>query len=100
MFLFFKRTPVVTDLDLIQQVLIKDIHPSMIFEEPRHSALFQNFIVTNSKLAKKLRMKILRDDLTDFFLSAVKNTVDYRLKNCIERNDFMDQLIELRMEFI
>ncbi|XP_033154280.1 probable cytochrome P450 6a14 [Drosophila mauritiana] len=70
----------------------------MIFEKPRHSALIQIFIVTNSKLAKKLRMKILRDDLTDFFLSAVKNTVDYRLKNGIKRNDFMDQLIELRAE--
>jgi len=60
--------------------------------------LVQAFIFTNAKLAKKLRMKALRDDLTDFFLSAVKNTVEYRLKNGIKRNDFMDQLIELRAE--
>jgi len=33
-----------------------------------------------------------------FFLSAVKNTVDYRLKNGIKRNDFIDQLIEIRAE--
>ncbi|XP_043662811.1 probable cytochrome P450 6a14 [Drosophila teissieri] len=70
----------------------------MVFEEPRHSTLIQNFIFTNAKLAQKLRMKVLRDDLTDFFMSAVKNTVDYRLKNGIKRNDFMDQLIELRAE--
>ncbi|KRJ98365.1 uncharacterized protein Dyak_GE19208, isoform D [Drosophila yakuba] len=70
----------------------------MVFDEPRHSTLIQNFIFTNAKWAKKLRMKALRDDLTDFFMSAVKNTVDYRLKNGIKRNDFMDQLIELRAE--
>ncbi|KAH8365245.1 hypothetical protein KR084_006582 [Drosophila pseudotakahashii] len=70
----------------------------MVFEKPRHSMLVQAFIFTNAKLAKKLRMKALRDDLTDFFLSAVKNTVDYRIKNGIKRNDFMDQLIELRAE--
>ncbi|XP_017066145.1 probable cytochrome P450 6a14 [Drosophila eugracilis] len=70
----------------------------MVFEKPRHSMLVQAFIFTNAKLAKKLRMKVLRDDLTEFFLSAVKNTVDYRLKNGIKRNDFMDQLIELRAE--
>jgi len=70
----------------------------MVFEKPRHSMLVQAFIFTNAKLAKKLRMKALRDDLTDFFLSAVKNTVEYRLKNGIKRNDFMDQLIELRAE--
>ncbi|XP_052843561.1 probable cytochrome P450 6a14 [Drosophila gunungcola] len=70
----------------------------MIFEKPRHPMLVQSFIFTNAKLAKKLRMKALRDDLTEFFLSAVQNTVDYRLKNGIKRNDFMDQLIELRAE--
>uniref|UniRef100_A0A6P4FI45 Probable cytochrome P450 6a14 n=1 Tax=Drosophila rhopaloa TaxID=1041015 RepID=A0A6P4FI45_DRORH len=70
----------------------------IIFEKPRHTMLVQSFIFTNAKLAKKLRMKVLRDDLTKFFMSAVKNTVDYRLKNGIKRNDFMDLLIELRAE--
>ncbi|XP_017044418.1 probable cytochrome P450 6a14 [Drosophila ficusphila] len=70
----------------------------MIFEKPRHSAAVQLFILTNGKLAKKLRMKVLRDDLSNFFLSAVKNTIDYRLKNGVKRNDFIDLLIELRAE--
>jgi len=56
------------------------------------------FLTTNAKLAKLLRMKVLPNDITDFFLSAVKNTVDYRLKNGIKRNDFIDQLIEIRAE--
>ncbi|KAH8321299.1 hypothetical protein KR074_001096, partial [Drosophila pseudoananassae] len=70
----------------------------MIFETPRHSMLVQFFILTNAKLARKLRMKVLPDELTEFFLSAVKSTVEYRLKNNIKRNDFMDQLIQLRAE--
>ncbi|EDW32574.1 GL10369 [Drosophila persimilis] len=70
----------------------------MIFEKPRHYAIVEFFIFTNAKLAKKLRMKILPDDLSDFFLDAVKNTVDYRMKNGIKRNDFLDELIELRAE--
>ncbi|XP_017016882.1 probable cytochrome P450 6a14 [Drosophila kikkawai] len=69
-----------------------------IFEKPRHSMLVNIFIMTNANLAKKLRMKILSDEVTQFFLSAVENTVDYRLKNGVKRNDFIDQLIELRAE--
>ncbi|KAH8316439.1 hypothetical protein KR067_008043, partial [Drosophila pandora] len=70
----------------------------MILETPRHSMLVQLFIITNGKLARKLRMKVLPDELTEFFLSAVKSTVEYRLKNNIKRNDFMDLLIQLRAE--
>ncbi|XP_020798127.1 probable cytochrome P450 6a14 [Drosophila serrata] len=70
----------------------------MIFEKPRHSMLVQAFIFTNAKLARKLRMKVLPDELTKFFMGAVKSTIDYRLKNGVKRNDFIDQLIELRAE--
>ncbi|EDW32573.1 GL10370 [Drosophila persimilis] len=70
----------------------------MIFEKPRHSPIVQFFVFTNAKLAKKLRMKLLPDDVSEFFMNAVKNTVDYRMKNGIKRNDFLDELIELRAE--
>ncbi|EDV59508.1 probable cytochrome P450 6a14 [Drosophila erecta] len=69
-----------------------------IFTRRRHSTLVQAFIFTNARLAKKLRMKILPDDVTEFFMAAVKNTVDYRLRNGIKRNDFIEQMIELRAE--
>ncbi|KAH8245903.1 hypothetical protein KR038_011358 [Drosophila bunnanda] len=70
----------------------------MIFEKPRHSMLVQAFIFTNAKLARKLRMKVFPDELTEFFMGAVRSTIDYRLKNGIKRHDFIDQLIELRAE--
>ncbi|EDX06195.1 GD10157 [Drosophila simulans] len=69
-----------------------------IFTRRRYSTVVQSFILTNAKLARKLRMKVLPDDLTQFFMSTVKNTVEYRLKNGIKRNDFIEQMIELRAE--
>ncbi|XP_017066143.1 probable cytochrome P450 6a14 [Drosophila eugracilis] len=69
-----------------------------IFTRRRYSQIVQAFMVSNPKLAKFFRMKALPDDITNFFLSTVQNTVDYRLKNGIKRNDFIDQLIQLRAE--
>ncbi|KAH8410872.1 hypothetical protein KR222_005603, partial [Zaprionus bogoriensis] len=70
----------------------------MIFEKPRHNQLVQAFIFFNANLARKLRFKIFPDELSTFFMDAVKTTVEYRKKNGIKRNDFLDQLIELRAE--
>ncbi|KAH8299853.1 hypothetical protein KR044_006975, partial [Drosophila immigrans] len=70
----------------------------MLFERPRHKQLVQAFIFTNANLARKLRFKAFPDDLGEFFLNAVRSTVEHRLKNGIKRNDFLDQLIELRAE--
>ncbi|KAH8355093.1 hypothetical protein KR093_005415, partial [Drosophila rubida] len=70
----------------------------MLFEKPRHKQFIQGFIFTNANLARKMRLKAFPDELHDFFLNAVRSTVDHRLKNGIKRNDFLDQLIQLRAE--
>ncbi|ALC40934.1 Cyp6u1 [Drosophila busckii] len=70
----------------------------MIFEKPRHHQLVQAFIFTNANLSRKLRLKVLPDELSSYFMEAVRNTVDYRMKHNIKRHDFLDQLIELRAE--
>lgn len=67
-----------------------------IFGKPRHNPVVQLFLATNGMLAKKWRMQIFPDDLTTFFISVVKQTVEYREKNNVKRNDFMDLLIELK----
>lgn len=41
-------------------------------------------------------MRQIPKDLHDFFMNAVKETVDYREKNKTQRNDFMQLLIELK----
>ncbi|XP_037947264.1 probable cytochrome P450 6a13 [Teleopsis dalmanni] len=67
-----------------------------ILEEPRHSPFVQAFMFTAPDLARKLRMKTFTDEATEFFLKVVQETVEYREKNNIKRNDFIDLLIELK----
>lgn len=37
-----------------------------------------------------------KKEVSDFFLKAFKESMDYREKNNIRRNDFMDLLIQLK----
>uniref|UniRef100_A0A0K8UTZ0 Putative cytochrome P450 6a14 n=1 Tax=Bactrocera latifrons TaxID=174628 RepID=A0A0K8UTZ0_BACLA len=69
-----------------------------IFEKPRHSQLIQALIIFNPKIAKKLRFKLLNDEVSEFFIDAVRKTVEYRIKNKVKRNDFMDMLIDMMAE--
>lgn len=41
-------------------------------------------------------MRILPKDLSDFFLGLVRETIDFREKNNVKRNDFMQLLIQLK----
>ncbi|XP_061395240.1 probable cytochrome P450 6a14 [Musca vetustissima] len=67
-----------------------------IFSKPRHSPLVQLFTITNSNLAKKLHMKLFPDDISEFFMSVIRQTVEYRVRNNVKCNDFMDLLIEMK----
>lgn len=67
-----------------------------IFEKPRHSAVVQGFMFTCPQLARKLRLKNFRDEISEFFMNAVRETVELRQKNQIQRNDFMDMMIEMK----
>lgn len=42
-----------------------------------------------------MRTKVIRDDVSDFFLNIVHETVNHRIANRIRQNDFMDILINL-----
>ena len=48
------------------------------------------------KLARKLGIIFTPPIVSEFFLKTVRETVDYREKNNIHRNDLMDQLIEMK----
>jgi len=49
-------------------------------------------------LMPKLGIRILPWDVTQFFISAVRDMIQYREENKIVRNDFMQQLIKLKNE--
>lgn len=69
-----------------------------VFQQPRNSFVKQLIAVTYPDLARKLGVKIVRDDVAEFFMKIVKDVVEYREKNNVKRNDFMDLLLQLKNE--
>ncbi|XP_067627256.1 cytochrome P450 6a9-like [Eurosta solidaginis] len=61
----------------------------------RHGALINAFINSFPNLARRLRMAIMPQDITDFFLRVVRQNVEYRERNCVHANDFMSILMDL-----
>lgn len=66
------------------------------FEEPRYRASIAFLIGSFKNVSRFLGLKITREDVLTFFMKVVRETVDYREKNNINRNDFMDLLIKLK----
>ncbi|XP_061401505.1 cytochrome P450 6a9-like isoform X2 [Musca vetustissima] len=64
--------------------------------EQRHNRLIIAFMASFVDLARKLGFKQTPDDIEAFFMRIVRETVEYREKNNIRRNDFMDMLIDLK----
>lgn len=65
------------------------------FTEPRHSIAGRVLMTSMPEVARFFRLKVMPDDVAEFFLSAVVDTVQYRIKNKVRRNDFMDLLIKM-----
>uniref|UniRef100_T1GD08 Cytochrome P450 n=1 Tax=Megaselia scalaris TaxID=36166 RepID=T1GD08_MEGSC len=71
----------------------------IIFTKGRHTfPPMRMFIMTFPRLARKLGIRVIPDDTHNFFMNVVKETVEYREKNNIQRNDFMNILMEMRKE--
>ncbi|CAD7083746.1 unnamed protein product [Hermetia illucens] len=66
-----------------------------IFHNPRHGMRFIFLLNVFRDYARKLRFKLFRDEVIEFYTRIVRETVDYRLANHVERNDFMQLLIKL-----
>lgn len=67
-------------------------------EKPRHSTRFALLMFSNPTLARFLRLKQIRDDVSDFFLGVVRSTIEYRELHNIERSDFMNLLMKLKCD--
>ncbi|XP_023030776.1 probable cytochrome P450 6a20 [Drosophila willistoni] len=64
-------------------------------KERHHGNFINSMIFSFPNLAKALRMRINLYSVEDFYTNIVRETVDYRIKNGVKRNDFMDSLIDL-----
>ncbi|XP_055297423.1 cytochrome P450 6A1-like isoform X2 [Sitodiplosis mosellana] len=63
---------------------------------PRYPSLIQFLVIGMKNVSRRFHVKIMPDDVSEFFLRMVYNTVKYREKNDVHRNDFMDILIKLK----
>ncbi|XP_061395243.1 probable cytochrome P450 6a21 [Musca vetustissima] len=64
--------------------------------ERRHGKLLTGLIQGFPGLARKLKMRIVHDDVHNFFMRIVRETVAYREENNIKANDFLSILIDLK----
>ncbi|KAG5677849.1 hypothetical protein PVAND_007569 [Polypedilum vanderplanki] len=69
-----------------------------VFEQPRNNFIKQIIALTYPDFARKIGIKTVREDVSKFFMKIVKDVVEYREKNNIKRNDFMDLLLQLKEE--
>lgn len=69
---------------------------SLTFDSPRYSIPIQMLINAFKTLSRRLGIKFIRDDVSQFFMKVVRDTVEYREKNNVTRNDFMDLLIKMK----
>ncbi|XP_035732645.1 cytochrome P450 6A1-like [Vespa mandarinia] len=67
-----------------------------IFEVNTISLLKQNLQIYFPKLYNQLNFLFTNVRLTSFFVNIVKNTIEYRIKNNIVRNDFINIIMELK----
>lgn len=62
----------------------------------KEAKFFNIFVGSNwPKFARALRLTVFPKDITNFFYSAVKETILYREKNNVRRSDLFDLLIQM-----
>ncbi|TDG50557.1 hypothetical protein AWZ03_003146 [Drosophila navojoa] len=64
--------------------------------DKRHGILGVSILNSFPKFARRIHMKLTPEHIENFFMKIVRETVDFREKNNVRRNDFMDQLIDLK----
>lgn len=66
------------------------------FNDSRHYQFVEGFIQLFPNAARTLRMKLIPDDIHEFFTTIVRDTINLRERENIQRNDFLNLLVELR----
>ncbi|CAD7079491.1 unnamed protein product [Hermetia illucens] len=68
-----------------------------VFDDPPHPPFLQLLASQYPNIARKyFHMRVFRKDVIDFFMDTVRETIAFREKNNVRRNDFMDLLIQLK----
>lgn len=67
-----------------------------VFETPPMRTMKILALTTFRNFAKRFGFMVTDQDVSDFFLSSIKETVEYREKNDIKRNDFFSLLLQIK----
>jgi len=67
--------------------------PTVRINLRRRLRTFPPFLI---KVLNLFRVRVYPQEMTNFFMGAVKDVIDYREKNSVVRNDFMQLLIQLK----
>ncbi|XP_058166249.1 cytochrome P450 6A1-like [Anopheles ziemanni] len=67
-----------------------------VFEVPRGRILKFFFMATFKDFSRRIHIKGTSDEVSEFFFKVVQETIEYREKNNIQRNDFMNLLMQLK----
>ncbi|EDS45780.1 cytochrome P450 6A1 [Culex quinquefasciatus] len=62
-------------------------------------SLISLFATTYRKFSNQIGICVLPNDVSDFYLGAVRDTIKFRMDNQVSRKDFMDLLIKLEDNF-
>ncbi|XP_037815467.1 LOW QUALITY PROTEIN: cytochrome P450 6A1-like [Lucilia sericata] len=64
--------------------------------EQRHNTVIMALIDSFPHVARKLGMRIFPEEVHQFFMTTVRDTITYREKHNIQRNDFLNILLEMK----
>jgi cytochrome P450 family 6 len=67
-----------------------------IFEPSLKTKLIRTLIFAFPSSARLFRLSITTKEISDYFMKMVKDTVEYREKNDVKRNDFMQLMLQMK----
>ncbi|XP_052870411.1 cytochrome P450 6A1-like [Anopheles cruzii] len=67
-----------------------------VFEVPRGRILKFFFMASFKDFSRRIHIKGTSEDVSEFFFKVVRETIEYREKNNVQRNDFMNLLMQLK----
>jgi cytochrome P450 family 6 len=67
-----------------------------VFETPTSLVLFRFFCMKFPNLSRRLHFKMHDKPCREFYMRVISEAVDYRERNKIQRNDFLNLLLELK----
>jgi cytochrome P450 family 6 len=67
-----------------------------VFDTPPLKTLKVLFLTSFRKFAQNFNFMVNDKDVVDFFMSSIKETVEYRESNDIKRHDFLSLLLQIK----